>query len=67
MTQTYRELVIGGILVAPFVSYAAISIFIFMLLRPFLHIVRFSALFSNPPIAEFSLFITILGLVVALF
>lgn len=65
--QTYRELVIGGVLVAPIVSYAAIALLIFLLLRPLLHLVGFSKLFSNPPIAELSLYISIFGLLALLF
>jgi hypothetical protein len=67
MSQTYRELIIDGVLVAPFVSYMATTFVLFLLLRPILHLVGFSALFSNPPIAELSVYITILGLLVALF
>jgi hypothetical protein len=67
MTQTYQELVIGGVLVAPIVSYAAATIVILLVLRPVLHIIGFSRLFSNPPIAELSLYIAIFGLLTLLF
>jgi hypothetical protein len=67
MTQTYRELVIGGILVAPLVAYAAATIVILLVLRPVLHIIGFSRLFSNPPIAELSLYIAIFGLLTLMF
>jgi hypothetical protein len=67
MTQTYRELVIGGVLVAPLVAYAAATIVILLVLRPVLHIIGFSRLFSNPPIAELSLYIVIFGLLTLLF
>jgi hypothetical protein len=67
MMHTYRELVIGGVLVAPIVSYAAIALLIFLLLRPLLHFVGFSKLFSNPPIAELSLYVSIFGLLTLLF
>jgi hypothetical protein len=67
MTQTYRELVIGGVLVAPIVSYAAVMIVILVVLRPALHIIGFSRLFSNPPVAELSLYIAIFGLLTLLF
>jgi hypothetical protein len=66
MTQTYRELVIGGVLVAPIVSYAAATIVILLVLRPALHIIGFSRLFSNPPVAELSLYIAIFGLLTLL-
>jgi hypothetical protein len=67
MTQTYRELVIGGVLVAPIVSYAAATICILVVLRPALHFIGFSRLISNPPIAELSLYIAIFGLLTLLF
>jgi len=66
MTHTYRELVIGGVLVAPVVSYAAIALLLFLLLRPLLHVVGFSRLFSNPPVAELSLYVSIFGLLTLL-
>jgi hypothetical protein len=62
MTHTYRELILGGVLVAPIVSYAAIALLIFLLLRPVLQLVGFSRFFSSPPLAELSLFVTIFGL-----
>jgi Protein of unknown function (DUF1656) len=67
MTQTYRELVIGGVLFAPIVSYAVATIFILGVLRPALHIIGFSRLFSNPAIAELGLYITIFGMLMLWF
>jgi len=67
MMQTYRELVIGGVLVAPIVSYAAIALLLFLLLRPLLDAVGFSRLFSHPPVAELSLYVSIFGLLTLLF
>jgi hypothetical protein len=67
MTQTYRELVIDGVLVAPLVAPAVATIGILLVLRPVLHIIGFSRLFSNPPIAELSLFVAIFGLLTLLF
>ncbi|MET3905699.1 hypothetical protein ABID59_000020 [Bradyrhizobium sp. S3.3.6] len=67
MTHSYRELVIGGVLIAPLLSYAVATIVIVVILRPVLHLVGFSNLFSNPPIAELSLYIAILGLLTLLF
>jgi hypothetical protein len=66
MTQTYREFVIGGVLVTPIVSYAAAALLLFLLLRPLLHLVGFSRFFSNPPVAELSLYVSILGLLTLL-
>jgi Protein of unknown function (DUF1656) len=67
MTHSYRELVIGGVLIAPLLSYAAATIAIIVILRPVLHLVGFSNLFSNPPVAELSLYIAIFGLLTLLF
>jgi len=67
MMHTYRELVIGGVLVAPIVSYAAMALLLFLSLRPLLHFVGFSRLFSNPAVAELSLYVSIFGLLTLLF
>ena len=62
MTHTYRELVLGGVLIAPIVAYAATALLMFLLLRPLLHVVGFARLFSNPSLAELSLYVAIFGL-----
>ena len=62
MTHTYSELIIDGVLVAPIVSYAAIALLMFFLLRPLLHFAGFGRLFSNPSLAELSLYVTMFGL-----
>ena len=67
MMHTYRELVIGGVLVAPTVSYVAATLVLIALLRPILHLIGFSRLFSNPPVAELSLYVAIFGLLTVLF
>ena len=67
MTQTYRELAIGGVLIAPIISYAVMALLLFLLVRPLLHLVGFSRYFSNPPVAELSLYVSIFGLLTLLF
>jgi hypothetical protein len=67
MMHSFPELTIGGVLVAPFVLYAGAAVAIFALLRPFLHLVAFDRAFSNPSIAELSLYVVILALVIVLF
>jgi hypothetical protein len=64
MTHTFHELVIGGVLVAPFISYAVAALFVILIIRPILHLVGFSRMFSHPSIAELSLYVTVLGLLV---
>jgi Protein of unknown function (DUF1656) len=62
MTRTYHELIIGGVLIAPIVAYAGIALLLFALLRPLLRAVGFARYFSNPSLAELSLYITMFGL-----
>jgi len=66
MTNTYRELVIGGVLIAPIVAYAAIALIAFLLLRPLLRFIGFAKLFSNPSLAELSLYVAMFGLLALL-
>jgi hypothetical protein len=61
MIQTFHEVVIGGVLVAPFVLDAGLALVLFLLLRPFLYLVRFDSLFSNPPMAQLSVYVLILA------
>jgi hypothetical protein len=67
MAHTFRELVIGGVLVAPFITYAVTTLFVVLLIRPLLRFVGFFLIFSNAAIAELSLYVTILGLLFLLF
>jgi hypothetical protein len=62
MMHSFSELVIGDLLVAPFISYGVTALAILFALRPILHLCRFERLFSHPAIAELSLYVTILGL-----
>ena len=62
MTHDFPELVIGGVLIAPFVTYAAMALAILLALRPMLRLCRFEKLFSHPAVAELSLYMIVLGL-----
>jgi hypothetical protein len=66
MTQTFHELVFGGVLFAPFLAYAGVALVIFLALRPLLHLIGFSKIFSHASIAELSLFVTLVGTIVLL-
>lgn len=66
MIQTFRELVIGDVLVAPFVAQAAVALVIYLLLRPILGLLAVDRLFLNPPVARLGLFAAILATVVVL-
>jgi hypothetical protein len=67
MTHAFSELVVGGVLLAPFVTYAVAALAMFLILRPILQLTGFAKLFSHPSIAELSLYVTILGLLTVLF
>ncbi len=67
MMHSFPELTIGGVLIASSVMYAGAALAIFVVLRPFLHLVAFDRAFSNPPIAELSFYVLILALLIVLF
>ena len=66
MMHTFPELTVGGVLVAPFVTYLGASLVIFVLLRPLLRLLAFDRVFSHPPVAELSLYVVILALLILL-
>jgi len=61
MAHTFAELVIGGVLFAPFVTYLVAAVVLIVVLRPLLHVVGFAKMFSHSSVAELSLYVTILG------
>ncbi|MDA9492376.1 DUF1656 domain-containing protein [Bradyrhizobium sp. CCBAU 11361] len=67
MAHTFSELVIEGVLLAPFVTYLAMTLVVIIVLRPLLHVVGFASMFSHARIAELSLYVTVLGLLMLLF
>jgi hypothetical protein len=67
MAHTFPELVIGGVLLAPFVIYLVTAFVVIIVVRPLLHVVGFAKMFSHSSIAELSLYVTILGLLMLLF
>ena len=67
MTHSFSELVIGDVFVAPFIVYAVMALAIFLALRPILHLCKFQKLFSNPAVAQLSLYVAILGLLTVAF
>ncbi|WP_050421648.1 DUF1656 domain-containing protein [Bradyrhizobium tropiciagri] len=67
MAHTFPELIIGGVLVAPFVTYLMTALVVVIVLRPLLHFVGFEKMFSNASVAELSLYVAILSLLVLLF
>lgn len=66
MVHDFPELVVGGVLIAPFVIYAGVALFLLLVLRPVLRLVRFESLFSNPPIALLCVYVTVLAVLIVL-
>jgi len=67
MAHTFPELVIEGVLLAPFVTYLVMALVVIIVLRPLLHVAGFAKMFSDASVAELSLYITTLGLLMLLF
>jgi len=67
MAHTFAELAVGGVLLAPFVTYLAAALVLIVVLRPFLHVVGFAKMFSHVSVAELSLYVTLLSLLMLLF
>lgn len=62
----FHELTIGGVLVSPFIVYAALALAILLVVRPFLRLMRFERIFANPPLAEAGIYVCILALLIVL-
>ena len=67
MAHTFSELIVGGVLVTPFVTYLMTALVVIIVLRPLLHVVGFAKMFSHASVAELSLYVTVLGLLMLLF
>ena len=67
MVNTFAELTFGGVLVAPFVAYAGAAVVILVMMRPYLRFIAFDRAFISAPIAQLSLYILTLALLIALF
>jgi type III secretory pathway component EscV len=67
MAHTFGELVVGGVLVAPFVTYLVAALVVVIALRPLLHVAGLARMFSHDALAQLSLFVTILCLLMVLF
>jgi Protein of unknown function (DUF1656) len=67
MMHGFSELVVGGVFLAPFVTYVVAALTLLLVLRPVLRSLRVANLFSHPSIAGLSLFVIILGLLTLFF
>lgn len=67
MSHRFPELVIGGVLVAPFITYAFVALGLFLLLRPVLRLVDFEQIFVSPPVVLLCIYVMILATLIVLF
>jgi hypothetical protein len=67
MVHTFPELIVGGVLIAPFVTYLVAALAVIIVLRPLLQVAGFAKMFSHPAIAQLSLSVTVLCLLMLLF
>ena len=67
MAHTFAELTVGDVLFAPFVTYLVATLVLMVVLRPLLHVVGFAKMFSHASVAELSLYVTVLSLLMLLF
>jgi hypothetical protein len=67
MAHTFAELAVGGVLFAPYVTYLTATVVLIVVLRPHLHVVGFAKMFSHASVAELSLYVTVLSLLMLLF
>ena len=67
MSHSFPELIMGGVLLAPFVTYLMTALVVIIVLRPLLHVFGFAKMFSNASVAELSLYVTVLSLLMLLF
>ena len=63
----FPELVIGGTLTAPFLTYALVALLLLLLLRPLLRLVGFESLFANPPLVLVCLYVILVAILLVLF
>lgn len=66
MTPRFYDLVVDGVMVAPILRYAGLAVMVALVLRPALGKIGFGRWFLVPSLAEFSLFVTVFGLLTIL-
>jgi hypothetical protein len=67
MGHRFPELVIGGVMVAPFVTYTLAALALCLLLRPVLLFVCLEDIFVSPPVVLLCVYVVILAILIVLF
>ncbi|KQP48859.1 hypothetical protein ASG40_17815 [Methylobacterium sp. Leaf399] len=60
----FHDLDIGGVLVSPFLAYAAGALLLLVLLRRLFAGLRLSRYVANPPLAEAGIYVCLLALLI---
>ncbi len=66
MSAGFPELVVGGVLIAPFVTYAIAAGLVVALLRPLLRFAGFERALVDPPLVLLGLYVMVLAALIAL-
>jgi Protein of unknown function (DUF1656) len=66
MIQGFHELVVGDVLVAPFVAQGGVALGVLLLLRPLLARLGFDRLFSAAPAAMLCLYVVLVAVLVVI-
>lgn len=61
------DLDLGGVLISPFVAYAACALLILVVMRRLSARLRVARYVTNPPLAEAGLYLCLLALLIVLF
>lgn len=67
MTHRFAEIVVGGVLVAPFLGYAVAALILYLMVRPLLRGSGAYGLFAAVPVVEVCLYVCVLAAVIVLF
>ena len=62
----FDELVLGGVFVAPFMTYAIAAAVLMAILVPLLRVTHIGSAFSNPPLVLLCLYVVIVATLVVL-
>ena len=67
MIHPFTEVVVVGVLVAPFAGYAAAALVLTILIRPLLFLIGFDGSVSNPALGLLCIYVAVLAAAMLLF
>ena len=63
----FNELILGGVFIAPFVTYALAAVAVLAILYPVMRLLHVDAIFANPPLALLCLYVIVIAALITLF